>query len=165
MNSGFKWIGLSLMAATLFLSGCSGAGGDNKPQNNQNVMAKLAQGNHDHYSTQVKNAKMTIPWAGTYQGIFPCAGCEGVATMLQLKPDNTFFIRTRMLGKEEIDKKASGTIEWFKENSYIRLVGGNTQNRVFRVGQDVLELVLPDGQEIPAKKNNPDAYFLKKDEE
>ena len=114
--------------------------------------------NNDNNAPMV-NAKEEIRWAGTYQGIFPCADCEGVATMLMLNPDRTYALRTRMLGKENIDKKRNGTFIWLPDNNHIRLLGKG-QKQVFHVGKGFLELTQPDGRAIETdKKEN---FYLEK---
>lgn len=108
---------------------------------------------------EVENARTSVNWQGTYQGIFPCADCEGIATMLSLNPDMTYALRTRELGKEEIDKKSNGTFTWNKKNSHISFKIGE-QVRTFRVGQGFVQLTQADGR--PIKASNPERYYLEK---
>ena len=32
-------------------------------------------------------SEMSLDWAGVYQGTLPCADCEGIETMIELKDD------------------------------------------------------------------------------
>lgn len=70
----------------------------------------------------VKNARMSVDWPGTYQGMLPCAGaCEGLATMLVLYPDNRFTLRTRKMGVDIKDNIQEGRFQWLESGSEIML--------------------------------------------
>lgn len=138
----------SIIAAALILSGCA----SDEAVNSQN-------GTHSPNRAAVNNARSNVQWTGIYQGIFPCSGCEGVATMLKLNPDMTYALRTRQLGRENIDRKSNGTFRWLPDNSHIVLQGKN-QNRIFRVGNGFLQLTDSNGK--PVKTNNPNAFYLEK---
>ncbi|SUO94437.1 copper resistance protein NlpE [Suttonella ornithocola] len=146
-----RFIGLSFLLTSLLLGACA---------SNDAVLPETSKTKQAATKREmVKNARSAVSWNGVYQGIFPCAGCEGVATMLQLNADSTYLLRTRMLGKEEIDRKSEGSFTWMPDNSHIQLQG-HSQNRFFRVGEGFLQLTLPDGKPIPS--NNPEAFFLEK---
>lgn len=40
-----------------------------------------------------------LDWVGTYQAIFPCNGCRGVAISVQLRADHTAVVRERRVGE------------------------------------------------------------------
>lgn len=104
------------------------------------------------------NARQSTVWQGTYQGILPCANCEGIATMLVLEPNGTYVMRTRQLGIDNKDRKYEGTYEW-QGDSMVRL-SGETQQKVFAVHDGYIQARMPDGSAIPA---HPDAdYRLEK---
>lgn len=114
-------------------------------------------GDNNHASTV--NARSHVAWTGTYQGIFPCADCEGIATMLMINPDMSYALRTRKLGKQNIDKKSNGSFIWLPDNSHIRLLGKD-QKQVFRVGNGFLEMTMPDDR--PIEKNEKRNFYLEK---
>lgn len=88
-----------------------------------NAPAHQAKASASHTApTAPKNAKNELDWAGTYQSVFPCKGCDGIAVMITLKPDNGYLMRVRHLGKENIDKKHTGRFSW-KNNQRIQLEG------------------------------------------
>ena len=91
---------ISNLILCFILSACSSAG-------DQTEATAVNKSSDTVYET-VDNAKTSVAWAGIYQGIFPCSGCEGIATMLKINNDLTYSLRTRKLGKEEIDKKSNG---------------------------------------------------------
>lgn len=107
----------------------------------------------------VKNARRKVHWEGTYQGIFPCSDCEGVAMMLTLNKDLTYNMRSQYLGKELIDRKSSGSFDWSADQSHIHI--DNTQPKhYFRVGNGFLELLTPEGKSIIS--HGKDDFFLDK---
>ena len=94
------------------------------------------------------NARQSTHWQGTYQGILPCANCEGIATMLILEPDGHYTLRTRQLGIENKDHKYEGRYDWHSD-SQLRL-SGDSQQKIFTVYDGYLEAAMPDGSPIPA---------------
>lgn len=94
------------------------------------------------------NARQSTAWQGTYQGILPCANCEGIAIMLVLEPNGQYVMRTRMLGIDDKDRKYEGTYDW-QGDSMVRL-SGETQQKVFAVHDGYIIARMPDGTAIPA---------------
>ena len=39
--------------------------------------------------------------SGTYEGVLPCADCEGINTVLKLNPDKSFEIEETYLGRDD----------------------------------------------------------------
>lgn len=67
-------------------------------------------------------------WTGTYRGILPCAGCEGIQSELTLNKNKTYDLITRRLGKGDLGVKAiSGSFSWNKEGTTITLGGVNKE--------------------------------------
>lgn len=134
-----KRLHLTTLSLALALAACSST--TNKPDN-------------DIQETYVQNPKNTISWTGTYQGITPCANCDGIATMIVLKPNLEYQMRTRMLGIEEIDKKSEGTFVWQADNTHIEILPEDGIPKIYRVNNDFIELTLPNGEQIPTGDSN-----------
>ncbi|MDR0872509.1 MAG: copper resistance protein NlpE [Prevotellaceae bacterium] len=45
--------------------------------------------------------KKQVEVAGVYNGVLPCADCEGIKTMLELQADSSYILETQYLGKSE----------------------------------------------------------------
>ncbi|MDO4643503.1 MAG: copper resistance protein NlpE [Cardiobacteriaceae bacterium] len=110
-------------------------------------------------SSVTENARQKVAWQGTYQGILPCSSCEGVATMIVLKPDMTYTSRIRMLGVDDKDRTGEGHFEWTEDNSHI-VIDTEGQRKIFRVHPEYLEIRMPNGDAIPTA--NPEAFQLMK---
>ena len=128
----------------LFLISCGGA---ESVEGKNNKTASRAD-----YAA-VANARGTLNWAGTYQGIFPCSRCEGTAMMITLSRDLSYSLRTRRLGIDNMDRKENGKFSW-TDASHIRLNG--QPPLTFRVGDDFLEQTLNNGKNMGTK------YILEK---
>lgn len=137
------WIFLSLI-----IYSCS-SGDIEKQQNPKNNPKAPSRADY----AVVANARNTLNWAGTYQGIFPCSRCEGTAMMITLSRDLSYSLRTRRLGIDNMDRKENGKFSW-TDSSHIRL--GGQQPLTFRVGDDFLEQTLNNGKDMGIK------YILEK---
>lgn len=57
-------------------------------------------------------------WVGTYKGVLPCANCEGVETILTLKPDTTYVLKISFLGAATTIPDITGKFDWTAENTF-----------------------------------------------
>lgn len=73
----------------------------------------------------VHNSMNSLNWAGTYEGITPCADCPGIETRLILRNDESYELTTRYIGKSDSLFKATGSFSWNESGSKIRLDAGN----------------------------------------
>ncbi|MGL5391577.1 MAG: copper resistance protein NlpE, partial [Shewanella sp.] len=62
-----------------------------------------------------------LDWPGEYQGMIPCASCEGIQTHIILRADNSFEVKTTYLGKNERIYKVTGTAVWDAQGRNITL--------------------------------------------
>jgi copper homeostasis protein (lipoprotein) len=58
------------------------------------------------------NAQNSLDVVGTYKGVLPCADCEGMETMIELKSDSTYSRVIKYLGKKENSFTAPGKWTW-----------------------------------------------------
>lgn len=58
-------------------------------------------------------AQNSLDWSGDYQGVLPCADCEGIKVTITLNSDNTFSAQHQYL-EEDTDStfQTQGTFEW-----------------------------------------------------
>lgn len=106
----------------------------------------------------VHTSQKSVDWAGVYDGTIPCADCEGIKTIIELKDDGTFTMETEYLGK---DGKFSdkGTFTWFNNGSSVVLKGEDTETRL-KVGENQLFHLDEDGNEITGEL--AEQYIYKK---
>jgi copper homeostasis protein (lipoprotein) len=82
------------------------------------------------------NSMTSIDWAGNYQGILPCADCEGIKTQILLNKDLSYVLETQYLGKDEKTFQAKGTFKWDENGSKITLE--NSEKQTYQVGENQL---------------------------
>ncbi|WP_257670703.1 copper resistance protein NlpE N-terminal domain-containing protein [Parapedobacter tibetensis] len=106
------------------------------------------------------NSQTSIDWAGTYQGVLPCADCPGIKTAISLKDDGTYKLSTRYLEKGDSVYWESGTFSWNDAGSQITL---SEDNRKFLVGENRLFQLDMEGNRITG--DLAEHYVLQKAEE
>lgn len=110
----------------------------------------------------VHNASNSLDVEGTYTGVVPCGGCEGVETTLILSKGQTYELRTRYLGKSDNVFVKKGMYEWLEDGNTIRLKGiekGERADRYFVSENRVIQLDL-EGNHIEGEL--ADKYVLGK---
>ncbi|MDN3722775.1 copper resistance protein NlpE [Aequorivita sp. SDUM287046] len=103
----------------------------------------------------------SLDWAGVYQGTTPCADCEGIKTVLELKNDKTYILSQTYLGKQtgENEFEQSGNFEWDASGLKILLKTENdTLN--YKVGENQLWMLDQNGSVVTGDLAN--LYVLKK---
>lgn len=111
--------------------------------------------NDDH------NAKNSLDYIGMYQGILPCADCEGIETSILLEDDKNYVLKTNYLGKKNsATNEVRGVYSWNEEGNTIILAGiENAPNRFF-VGENYITQLDMDGNKIEG--DLADKYVLQK---
>lgn len=85
--------------------------------------------------------------AGIYQGITPCADCEGIETRLYIYDDSSFVENTVYLGKPDKSQLFSSSGKWEKKDALITLTFPNGP-RKYKLGLNKLIMLDADGKEI-----------------
>lgn len=110
-----------------------------------------AQSNIPKSSTNVMgdNSMTSLDWDGTYQGILPCADCEGIQTVIKLNKDLTYYIQTKYLGKDEKIFESSGQFIWNMEGSKITQHDtDDTESKTYLVGENFIKQLDVSGNAI-----------------
>jgi len=91
-----------------------------------------------HYS------RNSLDWAGTYEGVLPCADCRGTKTRLMLDSDGSYRLVTPAQGSQNEEHFVSRIFTWQPSGNAITLDehGGRRQ---FSVGEGRLTLLQPEG--------------------
>jgi len=120
----------------------------------------------DQNSTANTETQKTIPlgdtsqnaldWPGMYEGVLPCASCEGIQTTLTLLADNSFELKSIYLGKDESIFKVAGKFDWDGKGSKITLSDGSK----YLVGENQLFMLDNEGNRISGEL--AEHYILKK---
>lgn len=90
------------------------------------------------------NSRNAVDWAGTYEGVTPCADCPGIKLRLTLRADGRYELATQYLDRQPTPTTVRGSFTWNAAGSAITLdsAGGGQQ---FRVGEGRLLQMNRDG--------------------
>ncbi|MCX2742609.1 copper resistance protein NlpE N-terminal domain-containing protein [Mangrovivirga sp. M17] len=106
------------------------------------------------------NSTLYIDWIGYYEGILPCADCDGVKTSITLKEDSTYIKKVVYLGKEGEGFEKKGEFEWFDDENKIILDSRGGTPDMYLLGKDKLIHLDNDGSRIEGELE--DDYILNK---
>jgi hypothetical protein len=90
------------------------------------------------------NSRNVLDWAGTYEGVTPCADCPGIRMQLTLQRDGRFKLSTQYLGRQATPKTVRGRFTWNAAGNTVTLDDAG-QGRQFRVGEGRLLQLDRDG--------------------
>lgn len=95
-------------------------------------------------AADMHNSRNSLDWAGTYEGVLPCADCPGIKTRLTLNYDGSYRLVTQAQGSQNAENSVSGVFTWQPRGNAITLDerGGGQQ---FSVGEGRLTLLRPEG--------------------
>jgi uncharacterized lipoprotein NlpE involved in copper resistance len=105
------------------------------------------------------NAKNSLDWNGKYEGVLPCADCEGIKTTIQLKDNGTYIMTTKYLGKKEEDT-VEGSFKWDVAGTIITLLNGKKEPYKLKVIEGAIQKLDVEGREITGELAK--LYFLHK---
>jgi copper homeostasis protein (lipoprotein) len=123
---------------------------------------KSGQSDASNITDMAHNSMISLDWAGVYQGVLPCADCEGIETQIRLREDLTYEMRTIYLGKDAKAFASTGAFQWDDTGNRIILdVKDDTrESNFFHVGENVLFKLDKDGTRIEG--NLAENYILEK---
>jgi uncharacterized lipoprotein NlpE involved in copper resistance len=90
------------------------------------------------------SSRNALDWAGTYEGVTPCADCPGIRTRLTLSRDGGFELSTQYMDRQPAPQTVRGRFRWNDAGNTVTLDGpGGGQQ--FRVGEGRLLQLDRDG--------------------
>lgn len=142
---------LLLVFLPLYITNCTP---DNEPESQPN--------NEQSATYPTHNSQNSLDWAGTYQGITPCADCEGIETNLVLHYDQTYELSTRYVGKSDDLIHTNGSFRWDESGNQIILdVEENSRPSEYIIQENRIVQLDMDGNRITS--DLAEAYVLEKD--
>jgi len=86
------------------------------------------------------NSRNSLDWAGTYEGVLPCADCPGIQTRLTLNRDESYEFRTLYIDRDSAARVVRGRFSWQPNGNAITLEGQHGAQH-FVVGEGRVALV------------------------
>lgn len=106
------------------------------------------------------NARISLDYIGEYNGVLPCADCEGIETSLALTDESNYTLKTKYLGKGDDNVfEEKGTYTWNDAGNTIVFSDSDKPNQYF-VGENTLTQLDLEGNKISG--NLADKYVLTK---
>lgn len=108
------------------------------------------------------NSRTSLDWPGTYEGVLPCANCEGIKLRLQLNVDESYQLTQHNLSQGQTNTSQSDVPEvqvgYFKWNSQGGRITLDTKEKpmLFQVGENQLFILDSDGKRISGE---PAAHY------
>lgn len=135
--------GLLVAVLLITLVSCT-SGGKQETQNSDNdANQALVESNEmiDSHTSEI-----SLDWAGVYEGTLPCADCEGIETVIELKDDHTYVAYYKYLGNPGNNKfTEKGAFTWDETGSNVTLKSEN-ETTLFKVGENQLFMLTQDGE-------------------
>ncbi|MCX2638056.1 copper resistance protein NlpE, partial [Klebsiella pneumoniae] len=94
--------------------------------------------------TRADSAETSLDWAGEYEGVFPCADCEGIKVELQLNSDKTYELSEEYLGKANNNNnnnefELKGSFSFDPQDPSLITLDNKAENRKFFVSENFIE--------------------------
>jgi uncharacterized lipoprotein NlpE involved in copper resistance len=110
--------------------------------------------------TDISNSQNSLDWVGIYQGVLPCADCEGIETTIELREDLTFTLTSLYLGKNSEESMIeNGKFEWDETGNKIILSIENGE-RQYKVEENKIVHLNNEGNKIEGEL--AEKYILSK---
>lgn len=152
---------LTLVFAALVVCGCNSETKHKFPADSNAVSDGIDTVAIDKVpGTDTHNAQNALDWEGTYNGVTPCADCEGIETAVTLNKDMTFVIKTKYKGKGDKVFEEAGRFKWDDKGSNIILEGLKDRPNQFFVGENTLTQLDMNGNKVTG--DLAEKYVLKK---
>ncbi len=153
MNHIFKFSALGL--ASLLLIACSQNNGSAPLKESELEQSTSTSEQSKSLPTRMNSTETNLNWVGEYEGVFPCADCEGIQIELQLNADKTYELNQEYLGtKAKNEFEVKGSFSFDAQNPSIISLDDKAENRKFLVGENFLEArELESGNKIDSNLN------------
>ncbi len=128
----------------------------------QNTANQSEQADNIPEQVDMHTSRISLDWAGVYEGTLPCADCEGILTRLVLYDSENYALTSTYLGKEKNRFEESGSFEWVNNDGAVHLKSEDDQGYTFLVGENQLFMLDREGNRITGEL--ADLYILRKKE-
>jgi uncharacterized lipoprotein NlpE involved in copper resistance len=107
----------------------------------------------------IHTSQNSIDYEGTYEGILPCADCEGIKTVINLK-SSSYIMKTTYLGKNKTVYETTGSYSWDKSGQIIIMDGIKGSPNQYFIGEGYMTQLDMEGHRITGEL--AEKYTLKK---
>ncbi len=129
-------IGIFIAVAAFTLMSCTNKGSKQNEESQDTTTETIA----DSHTSEI-----SLDWEGVYEGTMPCASCEGIETVVELKDDNTYTATYTYMGEDEYTVSNEGSFTWDESGQVVILVAEDDIKQ-FKVGENHITLLGDDGE-------------------
>lgn len=105
------------------------------------------------------NSRNSLDWAGTYEGILPCADCPGISTTLIINDDETYKVEQKFLDRDGV-VSSEGKFKWDNDGSVIHIKTEEDTKFLFKIEENRIRMLNQEGEII--RGSFEDEYILEK---
>lgn len=87
------------------------------------------------------SSRTSVDWVGVYEGIIPCADCEGIRTVVVLTEEGFYKISQEYLGKSSKKFENHGPFMWDTQGSQLLLRGVKGGDIWLRIGENKVDIL------------------------
>ncbi|HMN76371.1 MAG TPA: copper resistance protein NlpE N-terminal domain-containing protein [Burkholderiaceae bacterium] len=88
------------------------------------------------------SSRNALDWAGTYEGVMPCADCPGIKTRLTLRQDGSYEVTSEYIDRKAATRVERGKFVWLPGGNAVQLEG-EARGQRFAVGEGRLAWLEP----------------------
>lgn len=140
INTTYRLLSVATIVLILLYS-CNGKGATTSTQES------AEQTTEDTFVPDEHTSQSSLDWDGEYEGIIPCADCDGIKINLMLNSDNTFVRTIIHLGQSENQIKDEGKFEWDKNGNDISFLEKQNETKI-KIGENRIMYLIKDGEMI-----------------
>lgn len=112
------------------------------------VMAACNSSGRKNVQGDGHNSRISLDWAGSYEGMLPCADCEGIMVKIILKDDGSYYKNYAYVKDGEEDSFLShGQFEWTEDGNVIVLTEGDDVQK-YKVAEGYLKHLDREGRQV-----------------
>lgn len=151
---------LSVLSFSLLLGACHSS---TENDASKAINGKVVNQQEEIAVPDYHTAQNSLDWAGVYEGLLPCADCEGIQTKLTLDYDGEYTLDQYYLkNNQQLNpSKISGQFSFDQQQQSLIRLDAKADNRTFFVGENFVEVrdmttgeKLSDKLDYSLRKNN-----------
>lgn len=145
---------LSLVVFSLLVFSCKGKQ-EEPTKNTEELIEEVVEAVEEielEFS-DMHNSQNSLDWAGTYEGVIPCADCPGIELQVELNYDNSYRIHT-VYQERDVEIHSEGSFDWDQDGGKIYLQTREGARYIFKVQEGSLRMLDQEGEIITGELEN-----------
>lgn len=120
--------------------------------------ARVADSTTEASPPDMHTSQNALDWPGTYEGVLPCADCEGILTTLTIAADGRYVLSRAWLGRGDAVLTEEGGFTWTEDGRNVVL--DDQDQEAYKVGESRIWVLDADMKRVEG--DLADRYVLEK---